>query len=115
MAVRKKRKLNIAPLIVELRGNVAAVARKLKVTRKTIYEHINADPELQALLEDSREAMLDDAENTLYEEALKGNTTALIFFLKTKGRKRGYTEHHSVEHSGSVTWAQFIADHDEQE
>jgi hypothetical protein len=36
--------------------------------------------------------MLDNAETALYDDALNGNTTALIFFLKTQGKSRGYTE-----------------------
>ena len=44
------------------------------------------------VLQSSRETMLDNAETALYDEALNGNTTALIFFLKTQGKSRGYTE-----------------------
>ena len=43
------------------------------------------------------EQQLDFAESTLFQQMKAGNTTATIFFLKTKGRKRGYVEKHDVE------------------
>lgn len=83
---------DIERLLVEKRGNIAATARALGVTRKTVYKRIDKSDKLQEILHDARETMLDNAETTLYDEALNGNTTALIFFLKTQGKSRGYVE-----------------------
>lgn len=41
---------------------------------------------------DARESMIDTAESMLYKQIGEGNTTAIIFFLKTQGRQRGYIE-----------------------
>ena len=38
------------------------------------------------------------AESQLHKQILKGNTSATIFYLKTKGKNRGYVERH--EHTG---------------
>ncbi len=80
-------------------GNLAAVARTLKASRSGIYKRLKQLPSAQEALKDARETMLDEAEATLYQDALTGNTTALIFFLKTQGKSRGYTE--KVEHVGN--------------
>lgn len=80
------------------RGNVAAVARGFDVSRTTVYERIKKSVKLQKALKEARETMLDNAETELYDQALDGNTAALLFFLKTQGKKRGYVERH--EHSG---------------
>ena len=53
-------------------------------------------PTVQDALEDAREAMLDEAENVLYDRVLDGNTAELIFFLKTRGYRRGYVERREI-------------------
>jgi len=78
------------------RGNISAAAKSLDVSRTALYERINKSELLQNALIESRETMLDNAETALYDDALAGNTTALIFFLKTQGKTRGYTERHEV-------------------
>lgn len=93
----------VAKQIKEKRGNIAAVARALGTTRQTVYDKIQKFPKLQTILADARETMLDNAETTLYDEALNGNVTALIFFLKTQGKSRGYTERQEVQHDGGFT------------
>jgi hypothetical protein len=86
----------IEKAIYEKRGNLAAVARALGVTRNAVAYRVNNSAKLQKALAEARETMLDNAETTLYDEALDGNTTALIFFLKTQGKSRGYTERQEI-------------------
>jgi hypothetical protein len=88
---RKAPETDIAPLIDKLHGNVAAMARRLGVSRRTIKRRIDASSELREALEDAREGMLDNVESVLYERVLAGDTRAIIFFLKTQGRDRGYS------------------------
>jgi hypothetical protein len=47
--------------------------------------------------------MIDNAESKLYAKVVEGDTTALIFFLKTQGRSRGYVEKQETETSGELT------------
>ena len=44
------------------------------------------------MIEDADESLLDFAESKLVEHINDGDITSLIFFLKTKGKKRGYVE-----------------------
>lgn len=79
------------------RGILAAAARRLGCSRMTIYRYREKYPEVNAALEEERETLLDDAEDTLYDNAIKkGDTTSLIFLLKTIGKKRGYVERQEV-------------------
>ena len=47
---------------------------------------------LKEVLSDAREDALDLAESKLMEAIRNGNLTAIIFFLKTRGKSRGYSE-----------------------
>lgn len=82
--------------IERLNGNVAAVARSFGVSRKTVHNRVNESQTLQEALEQARETMLDNAESVLYKRVLEGSTAELLFFLKTQGRDRGYTERHEI-------------------
>ena len=83
-------------LIDELTGNVSMVARSLNISRTTLYNYINSHPTVKAKLDEAREKMIDNVESKLYSKALDGDTTAMIFFLKTQGKSRGYVERQEV-------------------
>lgn len=72
--------------------NVSATCAALNVSRQTFYDWKEKYPELKKALEEADDAILDWAETKLIEQVNDGNLTALIFFLKTKGKKRGYVE-----------------------
>jgi hypothetical protein len=82
--------------IHDLHGNVSSVARFFKLSRQTMHKYINDKPSVKAALEESREKMIDNVESALYSQALAGNTTAMIFFLKTQGKSRGYVERNEL-------------------
>ena len=96
--MKKASVAEIEPLLTEFSGNLAAVARKLGVSRGTVQNRIAESPTLQVKLQDARETMIDNAEVMLYKKIKDGDTVALIFFLKTQGRRRGYSER--IEHTG---------------
>jgi len=79
-------------MFAEENGNVAAVARRAGVSRAAIMKRVDQVPSLKEVLTEARETMLDDAEGVLYRKVLEGSTPELIFFLKTQGRRRGYSE-----------------------
>lgn len=82
--------------IKEKRGNLSAVARAFGLSRNAILYRIDKSDDLKEAVRQARETMLDNAETTLYDEAINGNVTALIFFLKTQGKSRGYTERQEI-------------------
>jgi hypothetical protein len=76
-------------------GNLAYAASQMRVSRSWLYSYINAHPTVKEALEDIREAALDRAE-TMLQARMAESDTLLIFFLKTQGHKRGYTERHEI-------------------
>jgi hypothetical protein len=83
-------------------GNITVACKALKMSRQTFYDWKNEDEVFKQALKDAEpgEIFLDFAESALQNKIRKGDTTAIIFALKTKGKKRGYierSEHINVE------------------
>lgn len=72
--------------------NVSATCDAVGITRATFYNHKNDDPTFAAAIGEAEEAVIDMAESKLLKNINDGDNTAIIFFLKTKGKKRGYVE-----------------------
>jgi hypothetical protein len=92
-------------------GVVTSACRKVNLDRTTFYNYVNSDKEFAAAVDSIQDVSLDFAESKLFElidgvwaegkEKDDGeattykqppNVTATIFYLKTKGKKRGYIE-----------------------
>jgi hypothetical protein len=61
-------------------------------TPATVRNYIKRHPRLADAVYETVELNLDLAESKLFNAIGDGNMTAIIFFLKTKGRDRGYVE-----------------------
>ena len=72
--------------------NITATCSALGISRKTFYEWKAKKKKLAEGLEEIDESILDWAESKLKEHINNDNLQALIFFLRTKGKKRGYVE-----------------------
>jgi predicted DNA-binding transcriptional regulator AlpA len=92
-------------------GIVSRACEMLGISRTTYYKYYNEDAEFKKQVDDIGEATIDFAESKLFELIKSGNITATIFFLKTKGRRRGYTERQEIEHStNQITGIRLISD-----
>jgi hypothetical protein len=80
-------------------GNISETAKALKVGRRTIYLWKETDPEFREAIEDQTESLIDFAESKLLTSINNGSDTAIIFFLKTRGKARGYIEKSEVDHT----------------
>jgi len=93
---------NLVELIKDCMGNMTLVSKRQGVARSTIQRWVEDEKVLQDAFAQARETMLDNAESKLYSNALNGDTTSLIFFLKTQGKRRGYIEKQQIEQSGEI-------------
>lgn len=100
-------------------GIVSTACQKADINRTTHYDWYNNDPEYAAQVDAISESCIDFAESKLMElingakhevATAKGevltvqdgpNPTACIFYLKTKGKKRGYVEKSELEVGGN--------------
>jgi hypothetical protein len=78
-------------------GVVTAACKAVGIGRTTHYLWMQEDAEYKAAVDGLSDVALDFAESQLHKQIKDGNSTATIFFLKTKGKKRGYIERQEVE------------------
>ena len=87
-------------------GIVTSACTLAKVSRSQHYHWIKQDPEYKQRVTDLENIALDFAESHLHELIKEGSPAATIFFLKTKGKRRGYVETTSIEvtEKKPLTW-----------
>ena len=80
-------------------GVVTSACRKVGVGRTTFYGWLNDDEEFAKAVQDIENVALDFAESQLHQQIKSGNPSSTIFYLKTKGKKRGYIERMETENT----------------
>ena len=84
-------------------GNISNACKAAGVSRQTYYDWVKDDPEFAQAVESVKELSLDTAESVLKQLIVKDkNVTAVIFYLKTKGRERGYGDQAEINLNGKV-------------
>ena len=83
-------------------GNVTASCKAMNISRDTHYRWMKEDKEYRRAVKDMENAALDFAESQLLKQIAKGNPLSTIFFLKCKGKKRGYIEQNNLEIRGNM-------------
>jgi hypothetical protein len=73
-------------------GIVTTAVRNVGIARSTFYKWYSEDKEFKAQVDDIENIALDFAESQLHVQISDGIPTSTIFYLKTKGKKRGYVE-----------------------
>jgi len=77
-------------------GVVTSACRSVGISRTTHYEWLQTDEEYNKAVQSLSDLALDFAESKLHSLIQEGDTTATIFYLKTKGKQRGYIERQEV-------------------
>lgn len=96
MAKEKYTATQVIDAIDKSQGIIKHAARLLNCSRRTIHNYIERYPSVADAYEDTNEGMIDYVESKLIEQISVGNTTAIIFYLKTKAKHRGYAERTEV-------------------
>lgn len=83
-------------------GIVTTAAKQVGISRDTHYRWLKDDEEYKEAVDSIADMTLDFAESKLHQRMKDDSDTAIIFYLKTKGKKRGYIERSELDMSGQV-------------
>ena len=97
-------------------GVVSPACKQVGISRWTHYDWKKKDEEYARECEDINEASIDFGESNLFKLIKNGNATANIFFLKTRGKKRGYieTQHLEIRQKKPLSWFDEVLDRTDQ-
>jgi outer membrane lipoprotein-sorting protein len=77
-------------------GVVTTACKVVGIGRTQFYQWLKDDDEFAQEVDDIQNIALDYAESQLHKQIGDGSTAATIFYLKTKGKKRGYIERQEI-------------------
>ena len=90
-------------------GIASRACEMVGIARQTHYRWLEEDPEYKANVESVADVALDFAESALHKQIEDGVPASTMFYLKTKGKKRGFIEKQEVE-SNVITGIKLIDD-----
>jgi len=82
----------IKKAIENSRGLYTVIAQRLKCEWHTAKKYVEMHEETREAYNDEFESSIDVAESKLFENIDEGDNTAIIFYLKTRAKHRGYVE-----------------------
>lgn len=94
---------NLLEALEKSLGVVTTACKIVDCNRSTFYKYYNNDSNFRESVDELQNLTLDFAESQLHKQIKDGNTTATIFYLKTKGKRRGYIERKEVEVTAEIS------------
>lgn len=87
------KKIQLIRALVESHGVVKPACERCGVGRRTYYDYYHHDQDFRKAVDTTNEVAMDFVESKLFKNIASGYEASIIFFLKTRGRERGYEEH----------------------
>ena len=96
----EKGKIAMLEALEKTLGVVTSACKLVGIDRTTHYQWLKDDEAYKLAVKSIDDVAIDFAESHLHKQIKKGGTQATIFYLKTKGKKRGYVEKQELDVSG---------------
>lgn len=96
------KKIAMVEAMTNCLGIVSDACKTVGISRTLHYNWMQEDPLYKAEIESIADFVLDFVEGKLHGLIKTGDTAATLFYMKTKGKKRGYIERSEVDMSGNV-------------
>jgi hypothetical protein len=78
-------------------GVVTSACIEVNIDRTTHYQWLKEDDNYKKQVEDIENIAIDFVESKLFKNIKNEDVASILFFLKTKGRKRGYVEKQELD------------------
>lgn len=95
-AKRRFTKAQIQVALEKTKGMVYLAADNLGCSAETVYDYMRRYPDVRAEWERQSGKVTDTAELKLFQAIIAGEHWAIAFYLRTKGRNRGYVERNEI-------------------
>jgi len=81
-------------------GIVTPACKEVGISRNQFYQYYKSDPDFKKAVDDIHDVTLDFVENQLLKKIKEGSERSILFYMKYRGKKRGYTESMDVTSDG---------------
>ena len=108
--IKDPKKKAMVEALTKALGVVKMACESVGISRQTHYTWLKEDPAYKEACDNLPEVVLDFAEHHLHKLISQGNPAATIFYLKTKGKHRGYVERQEIEMAEKKPLSWFVSD-----
>ena len=81
-------------------GLVSVACQKIGIGRTSFYRYLESDQTFADQVREIRDKNIDLVEDKLIQKILACDTASIIFYLKCKGKHRGWSEKQQIEFCG---------------
>tara|TARA_R110000796_G_scaffold19885_6_gene59483 strand:- start:482 stop:835 length:354 start_codon:yes stop_codon:yes gene_type:complete len=96
-------------------GIVSVASSNANIHRSTHYLWYSEDEEYKKQVDEIHNVCLDFAESKLFENIKDNKETSTIFYLKTRGKNRGYVERQEIDTGNNNSFRVEIIDNLDEE
>ena len=100
---KKQPEVYKAALLVALEkslGIVTPACKEVGISRDRFYTYYHEDPEFKKKVDEINEIQMDFVENQLFKKIKGGSEKSIHFYMRYKGRRRGYNEALDITSAG---------------
>lgn len=83
-------------------GIVTKACEAVGISRNQFYNYYNSDINFKTEVDSIEEVNLDTVEDKLFQNIMDRDRASIFFYLKYKGRKRGYVDSQDLNISGGL-------------
>jgi len=81
-------------------GIVTPACKEAGVSRDTFYKYYREDPVFKQKVDELEDLTLDYVESQLFKQIKDGSERSILFYMKYKGKKRGYSDNLDITSGG---------------